>query len=186
MAAVIGVKDNKSSSKSRSRSGTLESNKTDSVDICDCVSEDRFSEGPITVAVDGFGICRHPVTNQPEIVKRYTFWNKNHMYVQVITYGATITSMKVPDKYGKPEDVIMGFETIGDYQNQKNPYIGATIGRVCQRISNGRFCLDEKRVKLDRNENGVHHFNGGCRGFDKYNWVPHLEGTTVSEYSSSI
>lgn len=65
------------------------------------------------------------------------------------------------------------------YQSKTNPYFGATVGRVCNRIGNGRFDLNGKHIEVDRNFNGTHQLHGGTIGFDKFNWNAHRVGTKV-------
>ena len=65
----------------------------------------------VTITEDGFGF----VTNQDgsrEVVRRYTFTNQNYLTIQVITYGAAITSIKYPDKKGSLDDIVLGFDDI--------------------------------------------------------------------------
>lgn len=73
---------------------------------------------------------------------------------------------------------IFGFQTKG-YRSKTNPYFGATVGRVCNRIGNGRFDLNGQHIQVDRNFNGVHQLHGGTIGFDKFNWSAHLFETKV-------
>ncbi len=66
--------------------------------------------GDISIAVDGFGMIT--TDKSTEVVKRFTFTNKNKMQVQIITLGATVTSIKLPDKNGLVEDIVLGFDSI--------------------------------------------------------------------------
>lgn len=99
--------------------------------------------------------------------------NKNGMKMQVITYGATITSLKIPLKNGDFLDVVLGFDTLEDYLNSfdlKNaPYFGATVGRYAGRINNGTFNLNGKSIHLNNNNNG-HSLHGGNSGFSQKIW----------------
>lgn len=79
------------------------------------MSKNAFEEsvkivGDISIAVDGFGMIT--TDKSTEVVKRFTFTNKNRMQVQVITLGATVNSIKLPDKNGLLEDVALGFDSI--------------------------------------------------------------------------
>jgi aldose 1-epimerase len=90
------------------------------------------------------------------------------MVAKVMTYGATHTALDVPDRDGKPDDVVLGFDSITGYL-QKEPYFGAVVGRVGNRIAKGRFTLDGETYQLETN-NGPNHLHGGIKGFDKVIW----------------
>ncbi|XP_047543983.1 galactose mutarotase-like isoform X1 [Vanessa atalanta] len=115
-----------------------------------------------------------------DIVRRYTWKTKNRMTVQVITYGATITSIQVPDKKGVPDDVIAGFDTLEEYFQPRNPYFGATIGRYANFIRDGSVIVKPSgRVYMLSTNRGHNHYNGGHIGFDKVNWRSYVTGNTV-------
>jgi aldose 1-epimerase len=98
----------------------------------------------------------------------FTLSNGKGMEVRVAEYGATILSIRVPDRRGHVDDVTLGFDSLGDYV--RNPrYIGAVVGRYGNRIAGGRFTLDGTTYTLARN-NGPNHLHGGTRGFDKVVW----------------
>lgn len=100
-------------------------------------------------------------------VERYTLTNGT-ITAKVITYGAILTDLIVPDKDGKPGDVVLGFETLEGY-TKGHPFFGATVGRYANRIAGGKFTLDGKEYKLFVN-NGPNTLHGGQKGFDKYVW----------------
>src|SRR4029078_2197142 len=79
-----------------------------------------------------------------------------------------ITEMLVPDKNGKAENVVLGFDNLKDYL-AGHPYFGAIIGRVGNRIAGAKFTLDGKEYKLAAN-NGPNSLHGGKKGFDKVVW----------------
>jgi len=101
-------------------------------------------------------------------VDLYTLSNASGMEVAITPYGATIVSIRVPDRDGRIADVVLGFESLNGYLG-KQPYFGATIGRFANRISRGRLVLDGVEYRLTRNE-GENHLHGGSRGFDKVLW----------------
>jgi aldose 1-epimerase len=105
----------------------------------------------------------------------------------VITYGGILQSLKVPDKNGKSEDIVLGFGSIDGYTsgNPPNPaFFGAIIGRYANRIAGGTFKLDGKTYHVPTND-GPNSLHGGPKGFDKAVWkakeIPHgVELTHVS------
>jgi aldose 1-epimerase len=127
------------------------------------------------IVEDDFGKYVEGSLMQP--VRRFTLSNKNKMTVQIINYGATITSVKFPDKTGKVEDLTLGFDNVEGYYNGIN-YFGATIGRFANRIANGKYTINGKEyaVTLNRPPN---HLHGGKKGFDRVLWSSHVEGDTV-------
>jgi aldose 1-epimerase len=103
-------------------------------------------------------------------VETYTLKNKNGVTVKLMTLGATITEINVPDKKGKFANVVLGFDDVAGYQSDKNQYFGCTVGRVANRIAKGKFTLDGKEYKLAIN-NEPNHLHGGVkRSFDKVVW----------------
>src|SRR6188472_1643876 len=103
-----------------------------------------------------------------DCVYAYTLANANGLSVKVITYGATVTSLIVPDHRGRPDDVVLGFDALEGYLG-KHPYIGAIVGRVAGRISGARFMLDGQVYDLAPNES-PNHLHGGRVGFDRRLW----------------
>jgi aldose 1-epimerase len=101
-----------------------------------------------------FGMTREQVP-----VEVYTLTNANGVEMRAITYGAIITSLKVPDSSGRFDDVVLGFETLDGYL-EATRYFGALIGRYGNRIAGGQFTLEGKAVALATN-NGPHHLHGG-------------------------
>ena len=108
-----------------------------------------------------------------EAITAYEIQNKNGLQLQVINYGATITSLKIPLKNGELVDVVLGFENLQDYLNSFNlesaPYFGATVGRYAGRINNGIFELNGKKIQLQKNNNN-HSLHGGNLGFSQRVW----------------
>jgi len=101
-------------------------------------------------------------------VDLYTITNSHGMEVRAITYGGIIVSLWVPDKNGKLDDVVLGFDKLDGYLD-KSPYFGAIVGRYGNRIANGKFTLDGKEYSLAKN-NGPNSLHGGLKGFDKAIW----------------
>lgn len=101
-------------------------------------------------------------------VEAWTLRGAGAMVAEVITYGATVTRLLVPDRHGRLADVVLGFDNLNSYRRHE-AYFGATVGRVAGRISGARFCLDGQTYELTRNE-GPNHLHGGREGFNKKNW----------------
>jgi aldose 1-epimerase len=120
-------------------------------------------------------------TKDGQAVDLYTLTNASGVIAKVITYGALLTEFHVPDKAGKMADVVLGFKTLGGYEGDE-PYFGATIGRVANRIAKGKFRLNGQEYTLATN-NGPNHLHGGLKGFDKRVWraqvVPAAAGAAV-------
>ena len=101
-------------------------------------------------------------------VAAYTLTNRRGMQVDIITFGARIQAIKVPNKNGEMADVALGFDDVKGYIDL-NPYMGATIGRYANRIANARFKLGGKSYPLAAN-NGPNNLHGGPEGFDQRVW----------------
>jgi aldose 1-epimerase len=103
----------------------------------------------------------------------YNLSNKKGFEVEVINYGAVITSIKVPISKSKKVDVVLGFETLENYLHSFNlpsaPYLGALVGRYAGRINNSEFILNEDKIVLTKNH-GAHQLHGGSNGFSKALW----------------
>lgn len=109
--------------------------------------------------------------NKEEIYS-FDLINKNGMKVQIINYGATVTSIQIPLD-GKLVDVVLGFDNLEAYLESYNlpsaPYFGTTVGRYAGRIHNATFSLDDKKFQLDGNNNG-NTLHGGVMGFGRKAW----------------
>ncbi len=108
-------------------------------------------------------------------VDQYILKNANGMEVKIINYGGIITHWTAPDKDGKYEDIVLGFDSLAGYLTP-SPYFGAIIGRYGNRIANGKFTLEGKAYTLATNNN-QNHLHGGLVGYDKVLWnVEPIEG----------
>lgn len=107
-------------------------------------------------------------------IKRFTWKNRNKIEVQVISYGARVISIKLPDRNGKIEDVLLGFDDLAGYIFYEKFYFGAVIGRVSNVIKNGSFVVDNARYDVSANYLGKHCFNGGFNGLDKVPWDTYI------------
>ncbi len=104
-----------------------------------------------------------------EEVLEFTLKNNSGIEMKVITYGGIITTLMLPDKNGKFEDVALGYDNIEGYL-ESTPYFGAIIGRYGNRIAKGKFSLDGTDYQLAINNIG-NHLHGGEKGFDKILWT---------------
>jgi aldose 1-epimerase len=94
--------------------------------------------------------------------------NSHGVSAKIITLGAAIQSLQVPDKNGTPGDIVLGYATAAEYL-AKPQYFGASIGRYANRIAGGTFTLDGKQYTLAKND-GPNSLHGGVHGFDKVLW----------------
>jgi aldose 1-epimerase len=116
------------------------------------------------------GVTRSTFGTMPDgkTVQQHTLKNSNGIEVKAIGYGGIITSLRVPDRSGRLDDIVLGFDRLEDYL-QDHPFFGAIIGRYGNRIAKGRFTLDGRTYTLATN-NGPNHLHGGNKGFDKVLW----------------
>jgi aldose 1-epimerase len=116
------------------------------------------------------GVTRAPFGKLPDgtAIESFTLRNAHGIEVRAITYGAVIVSLRVPDRAGKFDDVVLGHDDLAGYLT-KPSYFGAVVGRYGNRIAKGRFTLDGKTYTLATN-NGPNHLHGGVKGFDKVVW----------------
>jgi aldose 1-epimerase len=105
--------------------------------------------------------------------------NSKGMEVEIINYGATIVSIKVPDRNGNIEDVVLGFDNIDSYI-KPHPFFGAIVGRHANRIENAEFTLNGKTYYLAKND-GENHLHGGNEGFDKKLWESQIININMQE-----
>jgi len=112
-------------------------------------------------------------------ITAYTLKNAKGSWAKVITYGATLTELYVPDKSGKPGDVVLGFSDLQGYLSD-HPFFGATVGRYANRIAKGHFTLNGKEYSLAIN-NGPNTLHGGKIGFSRKVWKAEiLPGMTAA------
>ena len=117
-----------------------------------------------TVSKESFG-----KTSDGQNIDLYTLRNTHGVEAKITNYGGIVVSLKVPDRNGKFDDVVLGFNDLETYETKNGPYLGALIGRYGNRIAKGRFKLNGVEYKLATN-NGENHLHGGIKGFDKVVW----------------
>ncbi len=115
-------------------------------------------------------ISRGPFGKTPNgtAVEAFTLTNTHGVEVRAINYGGIIVSLRVPDRAGRLDDVVLGYDSLDGYLRD-SPYFGAIVGRYGNRIAKGRFVLDGTTYRLATN-NGPNHLHGGVKGFDKVVW----------------
>lgn len=101
-------------------------------------------------------------------VELYTLNNVHGLEARIMTYGAILVSLKIPDRNEKLSDITLGYDDLDGYIKE-NPYFGAVVGRCGNRIAKGKFTLDGVEYQLATN-NGENHLHGGLKGFDKVVW----------------
>ncbi|MBI9106862.1 MAG: galactose mutarotase [Spirochaetales bacterium] len=101
-------------------------------------------------------------------IDRVTVSNSSGLSISAISYGATLISVKTPDRDGNIEEITLGKSDFSGYEDG-HPYFGSTVGRVCNRIANGKFSLGGIEYSLPKN-NGPNCLHGGPNGFDKMIW----------------
>lgn len=104
----------------------------------------------------------------------------------MISYGAIITTIKVPDRDGNLSDVVLGFDDMKGYQQKGNPYFGALVGRVANRIAHGEFKVGDKQYNIEKNWNNIHSLHGGIVGFDKFPWDSFVDASTKTVHLSHL
>ncbi|MCF7561554.1 galactose mutarotase [Sabulilitoribacter multivorans] len=97
------------------------------------------------------------------------FLKNANITMAVTNYGGRIVSLCTPDKNGKIADIVLGFKSIKEYIEANEPYHGAIIGRVANRIAKGQFSLERNTYELPIN-NGINHLHGGPKGFHNQVW----------------
>lgn len=110
-----------------------------------------------------FGVCP---TGEP--IYAWTIRGVGGIVLETISYGATVTRLLVPDRNGRLDDVVLGFNDLDSYLS-RHPYFGSAIGRVAGRITQSTFTLDGTVYKLTPNES-ANHLHGGLYGFDRKIW----------------
>jgi aldose 1-epimerase len=109
-------------------------------------------------------------TAEGRVVMATTITNSNGVKAKFISRGATLAEWHVPDKNGKMDDVVFGFDDVAGYESKANGYFGCTTGRVANRIAGGKFKIDGKEYTLAQND-GPNTLHGGVkRSLDKVVW----------------
>lgn len=106
----------------------------------------------------------------------YILTNSSGASVEITNYGGIVRAVRVPDRDGKLSDVVLGYQDVSGYIPAAG-YLGALIGRVGNRIKEGKFTLGGVSYQVAKNEGGKNHLHGGMKGFDAKLWnATPLEG----------
>jgi len=104
-----------------------------------------------------------------EKVYQYVISNRKGLSVALIDYGATIVSIRMPDKNGKMGNIVLGYDDLDGYINDSANF-GGTIGRFANRIAKGKCTINGEKYVFAKNDNGINHIHGGVKGFNKVLW----------------
>ncbi|GGL03247.1 aldose epimerase family protein [Deinococcus radiotolerans] len=108
-------------------------------------------------------------------ITQFTLTLPGGVQARLTDLGATLTSLHVPDRNGRPGEVVLGFDHPEPYLSREtSPFLGSTVGRFANRIAQARYTLDGQEVHLTPND-GPHALHGGPRGFDQHLWHGHAE-----------
>jgi aldose 1-epimerase len=131
---------------------------------CNTPNKSVFTE---TVAAIDEAAFNQSIDGKP--VALYTLTNKSGMGMKVTNFGARVVALCVPDSEGNPVDVVLGYNTLDEYVNQTENFLGAAIGRYGNRIGGAQFSIDETVYELTKNE-GNNQLHGGPKGFFDVVW----------------
>ena len=115
---------------------------------------------------------RYGTTSDGRIVTEFVLESARGARVTIIDWGATVTSVMIPDRSGKSANVCLGHDSLAGWEKNAS-FFGCIVGRVANRIRGARFELDGKPYTLAKNV-GENHLHGGLKGFDKYVWKARL------------
>ncbi|HMP82173.1 MAG TPA: aldose epimerase family protein [Verrucomicrobiota bacterium] len=117
------------------------------------------------------GAAKAPFGTMPDgtPIEIYTLQNKHGMEARIINYGGTVVSLRVPDRNGRFDDIVLGYDHLDGYLTN-SPYFGCLVGRYGNRIGGAKFTLNGQTYKLAAN-NGPNSLHGGVKGFDKVVWT---------------
>ena len=120
-------------------------------------------------------------TRSGQPVTAYRLENSAGASVTVLDYGATVQSLCVPNGSGGVTDVVLGYDTVAEYE-ENDGHMGATIGRMANRIGGAAFRLNGQTYRLAKND-GENHLHGGIQGFDRHFWEADPLGDSAVTFS---
>ncbi len=131
--------------------------------IITCFANSLAANPTMNIQSNVFG-----ATQDGQDVTRFTLTNSHGNSVSVMTWGATLLDVNVPDRDGNRENVNLAFDELDPYL-EGHPYFGSTVGRFCNRIAEGKFTIDGRDYQVTTNA-GKHHIHGGKTNFTYQNW----------------
>lgn len=137
--------------------------------LASCQTRVPKDKGSVASPLDQLDDSKFKTSIDGKSTQLFRLKNSGGMEAAITNYGGRIVGLVVPNKKGEPTDVVIGMESIQAYQNSTEPYFGALIGRVGNRIAEGKFTLDEKVYQLSLN-NGPNTLHGGNKGFQYVVW----------------
>lgn len=140
--------------------------------VAGCLSTPR----PAPPTLGGVTVQDWGTLSDGQTVSLFTLTNARGSTARIMTWGAALQSLHVPDRVGRFHEVVLGLDTLADYLERSRNF-GTTVGRYAGRIQNGRFDLDGRAIQLDVG-NGPHSSHGGPIGFAKRNWSARTDETT--------
>lgn len=130
----------------------------------------------MSIQISDFGKCPNGA-----VAKLFVIKNNNNMSITLSNFGAILVSLFVPDKNGKIDDVVLGFDTLEKYFTNDVCYFGSTIGRNSNRIKNSEFVLNNKTYYLNINEKGNNlHSGDNCYNKRLWNYLVNDSNNSVS------
>lgn len=128
------------------------------------------------IQISDFGNC-----SNGKVANLFTLTNSNNMKAVLTNFGAILVSLFVPDKNGKTDDVVLGFDTLEKYFTNDICYFGSTVGRNSNRIKNASFILNGALYNLDKNEREKNNLHSGFNPYNKRLW-----DYSISEDTNSV
>ena len=148
----------------------------------------------VCLSKSNFDSFVNPTTNKVELVEKFSWKTYNRMEISLITYGASLIEIKVPDREGNVEDVLMGYEKFEDYLNDEKFNFGSIIGPISSKLRNGEFCIKGKNyrirsfknnrifqnsISLDKSYNIKSEQDMKENQFSHVNWSSYVDGNEV-------
>src|SRR5690606_261262 len=134
---------------------------------CGSPKDETYSQNELDKLLPMESAFSDTIDNKP--TQLYTIKNDKGLIASITNYGGRVVGLIVPDKKGKPTDVVIGLGSVKEYAETSEPYLGALIGRVGNRIAKGKFTLDGQEYSIFTN-NGPNALHGGKKGYQDVVW----------------
>ncbi|GAA0873349.1 galactose mutarotase [Gangjinia marincola] len=132
-----------------------------------------------------FSIEKFIQNTENKLVDVFTLYNSNGLTATFTNYGQRLIELLTPDRYGIFKTIVLRYNTLEEYLNQEEKYLGAVIGQYANRIANGEFQLDDQEIVLDKNNQG-NHLHGGEHGFHNTVWEVIDHGKNWIEFATEF